>query len=94
MKHKALNALATEMVGDGKSGNLFFVTDQGNVVTVSGDFKVAYGHWKQLAARRPLIESALEDRHHGVIASVEPEDENGPGLVVFDDSYAMRKGLV
>lgn len=86
-KVEALDALPREMVGDGKRPNVFFVTDEGHIALISLDFEISYLFWKTLAARRPLIESALEDRLTGVIASVEPEsDEPGARLMVWDNS--------
>jgi len=75
------------MVGDGRRPNIFFVTDEGNVVMVTLDFDAAYAHWRKLAGRAPRIESALEDRRWGTVASVEPEsDDPGARLIIIDDS--------
>jgi len=86
-----LDELARDYVGDGKPLNHFFVSDNGHVVTVTDDFEIAYRHWKQLSARRPMVESTLEDRLTGTIASVEPVNEspNAP-LAVYDDSRLLR----
>lgn len=82
-----LNALARDYVGDGESPNHYIVTDRGNVVTVSDSFNTAYAHWQRLAARRPLVECALEDRLTGVLASVEPRDNpTDTRLIVIDDT--------
>jgi hypothetical protein len=67
MKVAALNQLATELVGDGKKQNVFFVTLKGNVVLIALDFDQAYGCWRSLANTR--VECALEDRQTGTIAS-------------------------
>lgn len=80
-----LEALARELVGDGKSPNLFFVSSEGNVILISRDFDVAYLKWKQHAQDRDH-ESALEDRQYGVISSVEPSEDESGRLVVRDDS--------
>lgn len=83
---EVLEKLARELVGDGKSPNLFFVSCEGNIILISRDFDVAYEKWLQHADQRDH-ESALEDRQTGVIASVEPEsDEPGADLVVHDDA--------
>jgi hypothetical protein len=83
---EALEALAREFVGgDSREFNLFFVTDNGVVVTVSQDFRSAYEQWKRLSARYPMQECALEDKT-GVLASVEPEEEGSTVLVILDDS--------
>ncbi len=86
-----LEKLAREMVGDGKNPNLFFVSSEGNIILISRDFDVAYMKWRQ-HAERPDHESALEDRHTGVIASVEPEsDDPDAKLIVIDDSEMFRE---
>ncbi len=85
-KIAALEILACDMVGDGKAPDLFFVTDQGVVITVTRNKSVAYDEWRNLAARRPMVESAMESRRFGVIASVEPEsDKPGARLIVIDE---------
>lgn len=80
-----LNDMATRLVGDAQSPNLYFVTDRANVVMVSADATAAYNYWLALAARRPHVESALEDRQHGVLASVEPRSDADGRLAIFDD---------
>ena len=87
-----LNDLASVMVGDGLKPDVYFVTDGGNVVTVTTDARLAYHHWTNLAQRRPLQECALEDRLIGVIACVEPEeDEPNSPLGVFDHSSMVKE---
>lgn len=71
---KALETLASEMVGDGKSPNLFFVTVLGNVTMITRDFQSAVHYWQKLP---PLTQSAIEDRRTGVICSVEPDEITG-----------------
>lgn len=86
-----LQSLPRTMVGDGGQPNVFFVTDQGVTVTITTDFEVAYEHWKKLAARRPRVESALEDRLTGCLASVEPvDDEPNARLCVIDDTDMLK----
>jgi hypothetical protein len=85
-----LDALARDYVGDGKPLNPFFVTDNGHVVTITDSFSVAYRHWRALALRQPLVESALEDRLTGVLACVEPRDyPQDTELIVIDDAYSL-----
>lgn len=94
-KTEQLEELARSVVGDDKTPDIFFVTDQGTVVTVSRDFKTAYTHWCELAARYPRVECALENRTYGVLADISPEsDEPGARLVRTDDTYSFRKGRV
>jgi hypothetical protein len=89
--YERLNQLASELVGDGKSPNLYFVTDGGSVLTVTLDGRLAYQHWRALAARRPRVDCALEDRETGVLCSVEPAEDSGGRRVVHDD-YARLTG--
>ncbi len=91
---KPLNALATDMVGDGKSPNMYFVCDaQGDCIMVTRNAKAAYREWKRLASARPLSECTLEDRKTGTVCSVEPSDDepNSP-LHTWDDSEQYMKG--
>lgn len=81
---KALQALATMFVGDGCSPNLYFVIDQGIVVAITRRYDEALVAWRRLADRFPLVESALEDRKSGEIASVRPDEERGGKLVRWD----------
>jgi hypothetical protein len=81
-----LNTIARDFVGDASGVNVYFVSDEhGDVVTITYDRDVAVEHWRKLADRRPLVESTLEDRHTGVLASVEPEiDAPGALLRIYD----------
>ncbi len=89
---KELQALATEMVGDSNAPDLFFVTDQGVVVTVTRCFETAYADYHRLAWRWPLVECALENRTIGCLASVEPEsDEQGARLIRIDDTDMLKR---
>jgi hypothetical protein len=86
-----LEELAREMVGDGKSPDLFFVSVGGNIVMIAQDFHQAYYAWQSFSESME-IETALENRQYGVIASVEPEDdEPGSRLVRLDDSEGFRR---
>jgi hypothetical protein len=90
---ECLEELARTMVGDGKSPDLFFVTVGGNVVMISREYRPAYACWKRHASASPLYECALENRQIGVIASVQPEEDDDKRLEVIDDSYTFRKEL-
>jgi hypothetical protein len=78
------------MIGDGQEPDLFFVTVEGDVVVIAQDFAVAYRAWKGYS-QPPERETALENRTYGVIASVEPEEEDSSVLVVRDDSSGFRR---
>lgn len=86
-----LEALASSTIGDGKSPDLFFVTDQGVCVTVTRSFETAYEQWKALSRRYPRTECALENRTVGVLASMEPESEEpGARLEIRDDTRMLK----
>lgn len=87
-KIKELEAIAREMVGDGQSPNLFFVSRKGIIEMVTGDFQAAYKFWKNLPRD---VETMLEDRKWGVIADTSPEEENSIKLVTWDDSKFFLK---
>lgn len=84
MKTPQLEALASEVIGDGQSPNLYFVTVAGRgVILVSREFDTAYDCWRFLPRS---IETTLEDRKIGVICSTEPIEEGSKKLVTHDDS--------
>lgn len=88
---ETLNELARRFVGDGKQLNVYFVTDGPDVVMVTYNGPAALRYWRELAARRPMKESALEDRLVGTLGCVQPEtDDGGATLVVHDNSYMDR----
>ena len=82
-----LEALARDMVGDGETPDLFFVTDRGNVVCIETSAPKAYRRWKALAARRPLRECCLENRTYGTICSVEPQSDEDSAPLEICDGY-------
>ncbi len=84
---EALETLASELIGDGQEPDLFFVTDRGNVCLLSVDGEQAYEAWLSLARRLPLTECSLESRTIGVLCTVEPEEDNSPHLVCWDDYH-------
>ena len=86
IKIEELEELARAMVGDGQAPNVFFVTDQGVVTLVSTSYHAAYAAWGTLRDRVPMQECALEDRLTGILASVEPEDDDSDILHVIDDN--------
>ena len=88
MKRKTvLDAIATSMVGDGKSPNLFFVSDDKGVIMVTPSFEIAYIYYRS-CTKRHFGEIALEDRAHGGVASVE-YDESEREYTSMDDSREM-----
>lgn len=84
-RFKQFEDMARDMVGDATMPDLFFVSVGGHIVTISLDFKAAYEEWR-VRSRGNKVETALEDRLFGVIASVEPEEDDSPKLVRHDDS--------
>lgn len=84
MKTK-LDQLAVNLVGDGKAPNLFFVSRLAEstddtmsiVITITRDLRVAYAQWDALASRCPSLLPSLEDRVHGVLASIERNEDTG-----------------
>lgn len=86
-----LEKLATAMVGDGKSPNIFFVGLRGNIIMITTDFDDAYAKWKSISNQRK-DQTSLEDRKTGVLASVEPE-EDAPGarLIRIDDTGLLKR---
>jgi hypothetical protein len=85
-KVEEVEAIARKVVGDGKSPNLFFVSQEGVILTVTRDFELAYQQWRALPRN---VETALEDRKNGVIADTGPVEEGSKRLVTTDDSVWM-----
>ncbi len=71
---QALESLASKLIGDGKSPNVFFVTVEGRVVSITQDLEVAKRAWEGFAASMN-IETSVEDRLVGVLASITPDPE-------------------
>lgn len=90
-KIKALEEFTSHTVGDGKSPNLYFVTDQGTVISITRSFERGYSEWRELANRFPRRECALEDRQNGCLCSVEPVEDGSSKLKIYDDSSWIRK---
>lgn len=88
MRIDQLEALASDMIGDGQTPDVFFVTRKGNVILVTTEFDVAYERWEQLPRNQ---ESSLENRTWGCICTVEPESDDSKRLIVVDDSYSFRR---
>jgi hypothetical protein len=89
MKIEQLEALPRNMVGDGGSPNVFFVSQQPlGVVMITRNALLAYDYWRSLPRD---VETSLEDRQWGVIADNGPEDEGSTKLVVRDDYRQFTK---
>jgi len=88
-KIRQLEELASEVIGDGGSPNLYFVTEAGRgVILVSRDFDVAYDHWRHMPRS---IETSLEDRKIGTICSTQPVEDGSKELTTYDDSYYYHR---
>lgn len=89
MKVKAMERYATERVGDGKTPNLYFVSQEGmGVVLISRFFDAAYTFWKTLPK---LKTTSLEDRKFGVICSTERRSKGLYAYETVDNSALFRK---
>lgn len=84
-----LEGLASQLIGDGQTPNLFFVTIAGNVQLITREFDTAYDYWRFLPRN---IETTLEDRLTGVICSTEPIEDGSTKLVTYDDSRSRTGG--
>lgn len=89
-----LDILARQHVGDGQAPNRFFVSADNHVLTFTSDFETAYDQWLKIArddrSRMPM----LEDRVHGVLASIEKGEDTGT-LYACDDTiqFGLRPPL-
>lgn len=80
-----LEQLASEMVADGKTPNVFFVSLEGQVQLVTRDGAVAYALVQSYRRTRRKQEYSLEDRLNGCLVTNEPDDENSKRLVLIDN---------
>jgi hypothetical protein len=88
-KIRQLEELASEVIGDNGSPNLYFVTEAGRgVILVSREFDVAYDHWRHMPRS---IETSLEDRKIGTICSTTPYEDGSTTLVTYDDSHMVKR---
>jgi len=83
-KIESLELMAREMVGDGQSPNLYFVSLEGVIITVTRDFRTAHAEWSSLPTN---VETMLEDRKNGVICDTSPIEDGSPILRTYDDSH-------
>jgi len=93
-KIKALEVLASDMVGDSKKPNLFFVSVKGVIITITRSFEIAYQEWQTLSYNNNQ-ETSLEDRQTGTLATLQPKEDNSKQLEKIDDTHWMiRKGWI
>ena len=94
MRITEMEALARDMVGDGKMPNVYFVSefskgkDGPGLVMISRDLNAAYTFWQSLPR---TFETTLEDRLTGVLASTEPIEDGSKILRTWDDTARMIK---
>ncbi len=85
---QALESLASETIGDGKTPNIFFVTVEGRVVVVTQDLMIAKQAWG-LFAESMDIETSIEDRLVGVLASIEPDSDEKDADLIRIENFDM-----
>ncbi len=84
----ALESLASQIVGDRKSPNVFFVTVEGRVVAITQDLEVAKRAWEGFAG--PMdIETSIEDRLVGTLASITPDPEQEVEGLIRIENFDM-----
>ena len=87
-----LEKLASKMVGDCQTPNVFFVSKFDNethgIILITTDFEVAYKVWKSLPK---TCETSLEDRKFGCICTTEPVSEGSKQLITDDNSDMFKK---
>lgn len=91
-KKGAMDELATQMVGDNKNPNTFFVSVKNSVTLITTDFNIACDYFRRMVKHRYTQENwevTLEDRKWGVICSRE-QNEQGK-WVTYDDELTFRK---
>jgi hypothetical protein len=92
MKPKKINQLeklAREMVGDGKSPDLFFVSREGVIITITRDFPRAHQEWQNLLWQNCVCQ--IENRRYGVICQKDKDEETGRFFTRDDSAIFLRK---
>ncbi len=85
-RFQVLERLASEIIGDGKKPDLFFVTIAGKVVVVTQNLEIARRAWEEFAA--PMdIETSIEDRLVGTLASITPDPEEADGDLIRIENF-------
>lgn len=83
-----MDKLATTTVGDGKSPNIYFVSKDAKVICMTTSYQLARKTWEDLPTN---VETAMEDRKYGVIASNEPEEDGSKRLVRIADFRSFER---
>ena len=83
-----MDELATTTVGDGKSPNIYFVSKDAKVICMTTSYQLARKTWEDLPTN---VETAMEDRKYGVIASNEPEENGSKRLVLIEDFHTFER---
>lgn len=82
-KITALEELASELIGDGATPNVFFVSmAERGVIMLTTDGEAAHNFWGALPRN---VETSLEDRHNGTVASTEPVEDGSKVMRTYDD---------
>ncbi len=84
---EALEAIARDVIGDGKRPNMFFVSVKGNIQMITTEYAQAINYWRSLPRN---METCLEDRLTGVIADTSPIEDNSPTLRTYDGPNTYR----
>jgi len=91
MKIEILEKIPREMVGDGKSPNVYFVSTLKNgVVLITRDWELAYNYWRGLPDE---VQPSLEDRQTGVLCSVDPDETEDSPYRRIDDIKMLSAKL-
>jgi hypothetical protein len=83
--------IARAHVADGKSPNLFFVSQEGVNILITRDWEIAYNAWIYLPWN---VDTALEDRKWGVICSNELNEQGKWRSYDDSDRFLKRKVAV
>ena len=87
-KIKQLEELARTMVGDGKAPNLYFITVDVVVVTITRDLSIAKSEWRRNIYNHPFTPCSVEDRKQGTVCQHD-KDEETCRWITIDDSNLL-----
>lgn len=85
-----LENLAADKVGDSHGPDLFFVSVEGVVITVTRSFEIAYQQWQE-HSQSMKYECALENRTYGTICDVSPCSEGHLRFYDASNDFLMEK---